>query len=89
MGKNKNLDLWVHLDDEKMKLNKVPFITMAIGHDEEHIESLSQLDDEEIKKLYFSLKMAEMVIENEFLQRENDLKLIRQEIDRISDPHLS
>ena len=89
MGKNKDLDLWIHLDDEKMKLNKVPFITMAIGYDEKHIESLSQLDDEEIKKLYFSLKMAEMVIENEYLQRKIDLELIRQEIDRISDPHLN
>lgn len=89
MSENKDLDVWIHLDDEKMKLNKVPFIVMAIGHDEEHIESLSQLDDEEIKKLYFSLKMAEMAIENEYLQRESDLELIRQEIDRISDPHLS
>jgi hypothetical protein len=81
----KNINLWIRFDIEKMQQKILPYIMLGIGSDDgdKQINNMSELTDEDLDNIYFSLKAAEEVIESEFLNRKNENEKIRNEIDKL------
>lgn len=84
MEKENNIDFFVKLDMEKLKQNEIPFITFGIKVDDENmIEKFSDLSDLNLKNLIITLKIVSDALENEYLIREHDKEVVREEIDKL------